>query len=133
MRPRASPASASSSGVDDLDASDVAVGTKVVPRASRVQIRAAVRFSLRRALEAWWPPYDDCSVVRENVRYIRRLINPNYTDTSAVVVEHSRGERSQRVYLSLQTLANRIDEPTTRWFPCRDHLASLHTDQNPTT
>jgi hypothetical protein len=34
MRPGASPASPLSTAVDDLDTSDVAVGTKVVPRAS---------------------------------------------------------------------------------------------------
>jgi hypothetical protein len=37
MRPWASPASPSSPGVDDLDASDTAVGTKVVLRSSRTQ------------------------------------------------------------------------------------------------
>ena len=50
MRPWASPASPSSPGVDDLDASDTAVGTKVVPRAisTSLTVQSGVRYVLLR-------------------------------------------------------------------------------------
>ena len=52
MRPGASPASPSSTRVDDLDRSDVAVGTKVVPRA-HLETR---RFAWKGARAAGSPP-----------------------------------------------------------------------------
>jgi hypothetical protein len=142
MRPRASPASASSSGVDDLDASDVAVGTKVVPRASRVQIRAAVRFSLRRTRGLVAPVrrllrcQRECAVYPQTHkpelhRYVRRRSRTlaRRKKPAGLPVPPNAGEPHRRTHHAVVPMSGSPCQPAHR--PESNHLACSRTSSRP--